>query len=163
MTRFAPIALACAVMLCFAKAPLAQDAPLSLATLTQMAQDGGAEAQFQLAQRYHNGRGALQSYATAAQWYARAAAAGHAASQNQLGKYHHAGLGVAQDQTLAVKFLNAAAQTGNPDYIFDLAQALENGADGSSNPAAAAELYAAAAAASHGAAAVNLGVLSHIG
>ena len=49
------------------------------------AEQGNAEAQFNLGLMYFNGRGVAQDYKVAAQWYRRAAEQGHAEGQTALG------------------------------------------------------------------------------
>ncbi|MDQ2092205.1 SEL1-like repeat protein [Marimonas arenosa] len=117
------------------------------------------EALFAEGLRYHAGDGVPQSFAAAAEWFAKAADLGHPAAQNHLGRYYHAGYGVDKDQAQALKWLAAAAQAGEPQYLHDLARALENGADGSSDPAGAADFYTAAANLGHLESKVSLGVL----
>jgi len=139
--------------------PVQAQASPTVSELVAMAEGGSAEAEYALAQRYHEGLGVLQNYARAAELFSKAAAKGHAGAQNQLGKYHHSGLGVPQSQQEAIRLLGAAARTGDPEFLFDLAKAIENGANGSSDPAGAAAYYAQAAGAGHLEAAVSLGVL----
>lgn len=135
-----------------ALAQVVEAAPLD--DLIAAATAGGPLAQRILGQRYHDGDGVLQNFATAAQWFGRAAEAGDAEAQNRLGRYYHSGLGYEHDPDRARHWLEAAAAQGDPDHIFDLAAVLEP-----SDPEQAAALYAQAADAGHMDAAVSLGVL----
>lgn len=131
-----------------------------LATLTEQAEAGDADAQSTLAIAYYEGAGVAQSYAESASWAEKAALQGNAVAQNLLGRYAYAGLGVPRDQEVALRWLRAAAeQDGNPLHLYDLGAALETGADGSSDPEGAARAYAAAANQGNLDAAVSLGVL----
>ena len=129
----------------------------------QQPAEASADNLFSQGLRYHNGDGVIQSFATAAELFTRAAEHGHTGAQNYIGRYYHAGFGVEKDQDLAVKYLAAAAQSGEPQYLYDLAVALENGADGSSDAARAAEFYATAAQRGHLPAKVSLGLLYQSG
>ncbi|MDU8925808.1 tetratricopeptide repeat protein [Alisedimentitalea sp. MJ-SS2] len=135
--------------------------PLSAQTTTPapIAEPANAETLFAEGLRFHHGDGVAQSFATAAEWFTHAAAAGHPGAQNFLGRYHHAGFGVARDQAQALRWLSAAAASGDPQFLHDLGGALENGADGSSDPAAAAEAYTKAAEQGFLPSIVSLGVL----
>lgn len=152
------IGAVCAAI-CLSSPPSAQDT-VTLEELTAKAEAGEAAAQTALAFQYHEGRGVAQNFATAAEWARRAAEAGDPMAQNLLGKYHHGGLGVEKSQEEAVRWLLAAAQTAqSAQFVHDLGQALENGADGSSDAASAAQVYAQAAQAGHMDSAVSLGLL----
>jgi GAF domain-containing protein len=68
--------------------------PQSLADLRRLADQGDAEAQFQMGVRCHNGEGVPQDDAQAMQWFLRAAEQGHVDAQSHLGAYYWAGRGV---------------------------------------------------------------------
>jgi hypothetical protein len=68
--------------------------PQSLADLQRLADQGDAEAQFQMGVRCHNGEGVPQDDAQAMQWFLRAAEQGHVDAQSHLGAYYWAGRGV---------------------------------------------------------------------
>lgn len=133
-----------------------------LAQLEEAAEAGGAAAQYALALRLEEGRGVVQNYRLAVEWFARAAGQGHVAAQGRLGHYYHHGLGVEQDHAAAVHWLEraAAAAVGRDraQALFDLAAVLDEGPDGG-DPARAADLYRQAAELGHQEAAVSLGVL----
>jgi TPR repeat protein len=91
-------------------APGGDDEARAVASLTQAAEAGSAEAQYFLAMRYQDGRGVTQDYAHCVHLYAQAAAQEHAASINNLAdKYEH-GLGVAQDLGKALALYREAAE-----------------------------------------------------
>jgi len=61
------------------------------------AEQGVAEAQFNLGLMYYNGQGVRQDYAEAVRWYRQAAEQGNAEAQNNLGAMYAIGQGVRQD------------------------------------------------------------------
>ncbi len=58
------------------------------------AEQGDADAQYNLALKYDNGQGVPQDYAEAAKWYRKAAEQGIAKAQNNLGLKYAKGDGV---------------------------------------------------------------------
>ena len=85
------------------------------------ADQGHAEAQYNLGVMYDDGQGVQQDYAEAVKWYRRAAEQGHAKAQFNLGNMYREGKGVQQDFSKAVLWFEKAASQG-----FDPAkQALE--------------------------------------
>ena len=73
------------------------------------ADQGRADAQFNLALMYANGQGVPQDHAEAMTWYRKAAEQGDAAAQLNLGVMYHVGQGVPQDYVQAHKWYNLAA------------------------------------------------------
>jgi TPR repeat protein len=61
---------------------------------------------------YDKGRGVLQDYKKAVQWYAKAADQGDAWAQNNLGFLYLNSLGVPQDYVQAYKWFNLSAAQG---------------------------------------------------
>ena len=57
------------------------------AQLEAAAEAGTAGAQYALALRLEEGRGLVQNYRLAVEWFARAAEQGHVAAQGRLGQY----------------------------------------------------------------------------
>jgi TPR repeat protein len=77
--------------------------------LTKAAEDGLAQAQYELGLRYGEGDGIEQDYERCVHWYERASAQGHGAATNNLAdKYEH-GLGVERDLDKAVELYKQAA------------------------------------------------------
>jgi hypothetical protein len=68
-----------------------------------LAEQGHAEAQFNLGIMYDVGRGLAQDLTEAAKWYRKAADQGYSEAQFFLGFLYTAGLGVAQDNAEAAK------------------------------------------------------------
>ncbi|HFA5965852.1 tetratricopeptide repeat protein [Neisseria gonorrhoeae] len=79
----------------------------------QVAEQGNAEAQFNLGLMYDNGQGVRQDYAEAVRWYRQAAEQGHAVAQKNLGVMYYDGRGVRQDLALAQQWLGKACQNGD--------------------------------------------------
>jgi hypothetical protein len=73
----------------------------SLADLQRLADQGDADAQWQMGARYHNGEDVPHDDAQAMQWFLRAAEQGHVTAQGTLGAYYWAGRGVPQDLSKA--------------------------------------------------------------
>ena len=79
----------------------------------RLAEQGDAEAQFKLGNRYVEGRGVPQDFAEAAKWYRMAAEQGHATAQNNLGVMYANGEGVPQDDVQAYAWFDIAAAQGD--------------------------------------------------
>lgn len=72
--------------------------------LLPMAEQGDAEAQFQLGLHYASGAGgARQDWARAAEWTRRAAEQGHVGAQANMGVFYETGNGAPQDGAKAVE------------------------------------------------------------
>ena len=85
-----------------------------------IAEQGHANAQFNLAQMYRNGQGVTQDYAAAVLWYRKAAEQGHADAQYNLGLMYATGQGVPQDYAAAVLWFRKAAEQGRANAQFNL-------------------------------------------
>ncbi len=68
--------------------------PLSLPDLRRLAEQGDADAQWNMGVRYHHGDGVPQNDAVAVQWFQRAAEQGYVLAQGALGADYWAGRGV---------------------------------------------------------------------
>ena len=74
-----------------------------------LAEQGIAEAQYNLGVMYESGNGVVQDYAEAVKWYRLAAEQGYAVAQYNLGLMYDNGDGVVQDYAEAVKWYRLAA------------------------------------------------------
>ena len=83
------------------------------------AEQGDADAQYNLGVMYANGRGVDQNYKTAVKWYTLAAEQGHATAQYNLGGMYAGGLGVLQDNLYAHMWWNIAASLGDEDASYN--------------------------------------------
>ena len=89
------------------------------------AEEGDADAQYNLGISYLLGDGVSQDFAKAAKWCRLAADQGHADAQNSLGRFYLDrfpvdGNGEIQDWVEAVNLFRKAAEQGHPDAQFNL-------------------------------------------
>ena len=89
------------------------DFATALREWTPLAEQGVAQAQFNLGLMYSLGNGVLQDYKTAAKWFTLAAEQGNATAQLNLGLMYDYGEGVLQDYKTAAKWFTLAAEQGN--------------------------------------------------
>jgi len=81
------------------------------------AEQGYADAQFNLGLMYANGRGVPQDYAEAAKWFRLAADQGDATAQHNLALMYYSGKGVPKDNVLAHMWSHLAASQGGEDAV----------------------------------------------
>jgi TPR repeat protein len=86
-----------------------QDDAQAVAWYRHAAEQGHANAQFNLGVMYANGRGVPKDDTQAVAWFRHAADVGDADAQFNLGVMYANGRGVPQDDTLAYLWLNYAA------------------------------------------------------
>ena len=106
-----------------------------------LANQGIAEAQFNLGLIYDNGEGVRQDYSKAAQWYEKAANQGIAEAQFNLGLKYNDGEGVRQDYTKARQWYEKAANQGFAEAQFNLGLMYYNGKGVRQNTATAKEWF----------------------
>ena len=80
-----------------------------------LAEQGNAEAQYELGVMYFEGQGVAEDFKEAAKWYQLAAEQGNAAAQFSIGFMYAKGQGVAQDFKEAVKWYLLSAEQGYRD------------------------------------------------
>jgi len=90
-------------------------------SLRLAAAQGDAAAQFEVASRIAEGRGADKDAKDAAQWYQRSASSGFALSQFRLGTLYELGAGVEKDIARAKVWYGRAAEQGNVKAMHNLA------------------------------------------
>jgi hypothetical protein len=96
---------------------------VNIVDVTRMrAEAGDAEAQFQLAVIYQNGRLVPQDQALAREWLLKAAAQGHVKAMFNLGVTYGEGHGVPVDDAEAFRWYQAAAAEGDPRAHYNLGQ-----------------------------------------
>jgi uncharacterized protein len=88
---------------------VAQDYAQAVAWYRKAADQGDADAQFNLGEMYRNGQSVAQDDAQAVIWYRKAADHGNALAQSNLGVAYANGQGVAQDYIIAHMWLTLAA------------------------------------------------------
>ncbi len=86
-----------------------------------LAEQGNAEAQFNLGNMYRKGLGVPQDYAEAVKWYRKAAEQGYAEAQFNLGSMYYHGYGVPQDYAQAHMWYKLATSKIPPGEERDLA------------------------------------------
>jgi len=83
----------------------------------QLAEQGSAEAQYNMGLLYLDGHGVPQSVAEAATWFRRAAEQDYTQAQHNLGAMYGTGQGVKRDYVQAYKWLNICAAKGNAGCV----------------------------------------------
>ena len=111
-----------------------------IVALRKAADQGDAEAQYQLGNCYYDGDGVAKNYAEGVKWYRQAAEQGLASAQFKLGLCYKAGNGVAEDPAEAVKWFNRAAEQGFARAKFHLGHCYRYG-EGVARDEAKAEAY----------------------
>jgi len=98
--------------------------------LRLLAEQGNAEAQFNLGLLYDRGRGVPEDKSEALRWYRRAATQGDMFAQNALGDKYWEGTGVPKDDTKAVWWWRLAADKGFAPAQHSLGKLLSGGGQG---------------------------------
>ena len=127
--------------------------------LTPLAEQGDADAQYNLGEMYYFGTGVPQDYQTALEWFKLAAEQGHADAQYILGVLYHNGEGVLQDYKVALKWLKLAAEQGHATAQYILGSVYINGESVPQDYKTALKWYKLAAAQGNAGAQLNLGVM----
>src|ERR1039458_8593653 len=91
------------------------------------AEQGNAEAQFNLGFCYDDGRGVAKNYAKAAKWYRKAAEQNFAPAQFNLGCCYDKGQGVRKNKVEAVKWYRKAAEQNYAPAQSNLGYCYDNG------------------------------------
>ena len=89
------------------------DYATALQEFRPLAEQGDANAQFNLGFMYDNGKGVPENDAEAAKWHRKAAEQGDVMAQYSLGGMYFRGEGVSQNFTEAVKWFRKAAEQGD--------------------------------------------------
>jgi localization factor PodJL len=114
-------------------------------SLRAAAAKGDPAAEYEIAQRYAEGRGVPQNLSNAADWYDRAAKQGLAPAQFRLGGFYEKGFGVKKDLDAARRLYLAAAEAGNAKAMHNLAVLYAEGIDGKPDYQNAAKWFRKAA------------------
>ncbi len=115
----------------------------------QRAAEGHANAQFNLAGMYANGRGVPQDHEQAARWFQLAAEQDHAEAQFNLGNIYATGEGVPQDDEEAARWYRRAAEQGHARAQYSLAGMYASGRGVPQDDEEAARWYRRAAEQGH--------------
>lgn len=92
-----------------------------------LAENGHAQAQFDLGIMFHNGLGLEKDEEMALYWFEKAASQNHADAENYLGAIHKTGRGVAQDIGKAQMYFKRAMEHGNEDARSNYSELLAHG------------------------------------
>lgn len=109
------------------------------------ADQGVANARYNLGVLYHQGMGVKKDIKEAIRWYQSAADLGHPEAQYNLGIAYIEGIGVSYDAARAADNFEKAANKGITEAAYNLGLIHENGLLGGSRPAQALEWYKKAA------------------
>jgi localization factor PodJL len=104
--------------------------PAISGTLRAAAANGDPAAEYEIAQRFAEGRSVPQNLVEAANWFDLAAKQGLAPAQFRLGGFYEKGFGVKKDLETARKLYSAAADAGNAKAMHNLAVLYAEGIDG---------------------------------
>ena len=126
---------------------------------TLAANQGHANAQYNLGACYYNGEGVAKDLSKAVEFYTLAAKQGDAGAQNSLGIFYGTGQGVVKDLSKAVKFWTLAANQGHANAQYNLGACYYNGEGVVQDLSEAARLYKLAAEQGIANAPANLGAL----
>lgn len=106
------------ICLCVPMMTFAQDDGIK--SLMESAEQGHADAQYNLGIMYYKGKGVAQNYAEAARWYRKAAERGHSLAQRNLGRMYDSGEGMPRDFAEAAKWYRKVADHGIADAQYYL-------------------------------------------
>lgn len=90
----------------------ARDSQQAMSWYTKAAEQGHANAQFNLGRMYVTGKGVTQDAELGVSWQLKAAEQGLASAQFVIGKRYFSGAGLAQDYQLALEMFSGAANQG---------------------------------------------------
>ena len=124
---------------------VAQDYKEAVKRYRKAAEQGDANAQFNLGLMYAQGQGVTQNYKEAVKWYTKAAEQGVAAAQSNLGVMYDQGQGVTQNYREAVKRYRKAAEQGVAAAQYNLGVRYDQGQGVTQNYKEAVKWYTKAA------------------
>ncbi len=113
--------------------------------LKKSAEQGDAEAQFNLGAMFYFGDGAPKNDVAAFNWFMEAAEQGHAMAQHHLGAMYDIGMGVPEDDVAAVAWYSKAAEQGLAGAQFSLGEMYAYGEGVPEDDVVAANWYLKAA------------------
>jgi TPR repeat protein len=103
---------------------------LALSSFRQAAEQGMAQAQYLLAQRYTSGAGLQKNLFRAFDWYQKAAEQGYAPAQGAMGVCFMSGAGVSVDLERAISWFRLAADQNDPQAQWNLGSIYVGGGAG---------------------------------
>ncbi len=114
-------------------------------TYRSAAEQGDAEAQYNLGMLYHYGTDVEQSDALAVEWLSKSAEQGHSQAEHSMAVMYKLGRGVPQSDALAFEWWRRAAEHGLADAQYNTAMMYRDGIGVARNNALAAEWWHKAA------------------
>jgi len=118
---------------------------IAFVEFSALAEEGDADAQYNLALMYDNGQGVELDDVVAFQWYTLSAQQGHSSAQYNLASMYQNGRGVAEDDVAALKWYTLSAEQGDIKAQNNLAKMYFLG-EGVAQNSAAALIWATIAA-----------------
>lgn len=100
---------------------------IGITQLQYLAEQGNAEAQYDLGMAYIKGQNVQQNYQAAKEWLEKSAAQDYPGALGFLGVMYQNGLGVRQNHAEALDLLNRAASKGDTDAMASLGQMYSDG------------------------------------
>ncbi|MFZ4527305.1 MAG: tetratricopeptide repeat protein [Undibacterium curvum] len=97
-----------------------QDFPEAAAAFLEAAEEGNADAQFNLGLMYLNAEGVDEDYEQAFAWFSKSAEQNNPRAQTNLARMYAKGKGVRPDYDAAVTWFNKAAEQNYPDAQYSL-------------------------------------------
>ncbi|MBQ6615768.1 MAG: SEL1-like repeat protein [Thermoguttaceae bacterium] len=137
---------------------VSQDKSEAVKLFRKSAEQGDAEAQYELGLRYRDGKGVAQDYKEAAKWFHKAAEQGYAKAQFTLGVCYWDGKGVSQDKSESIKWYRKAAQQGLAEAQYNIGVCYWKGDGVSQDKSEAVKWYLKAAEQGDAVAQYDLGV-----
>ena len=131
--------------------------------LLALASGGNAQAQYEVADRYGNGRGLKKSPAISVEWFEKSAQAGYAPAMYRLATMYERGKGVAKNYNRAMELYKSAAEKGNVKAMHNLAVLYMGGNLGRGDYINAIKWYKKAAAYGVKDSQFNLAIIFHNG
>ncbi|GAB3670847.1 SH3 domain-containing protein [Salinisphaera aquimarina] len=125
--------------------PTSEEAAKVLKSAKPLAEEGNANAQYNMGVLYDEGYGVERNYAAARSWYEKAAAQNYAKAEHNLGIMYQEGHGVPADAAKAAEWFERAAEHGEPAAQNNLAVMYVRG-QGKPQDLGKAALWAARAA-----------------
>jgi TPR repeat protein/serine/threonine protein kinase len=126
---------------------------------TSLAAYSYADSCYEVGENYYYGKGLVQNFPEAANWYLKAAEAGQPSAQNSIGYMYLKGSGVKQNYAAALLWLTKSAAQGNAEGQSNLAFMYQDGLGVPKNLPKAVDLYRKAAEAGKAEAQNSLGYL----
>ncbi|MEI6847561.1 MAG: tetratricopeptide repeat protein [Chlorobiaceae bacterium] len=91
------------------------DLRYSLPDIKAKAEQGNAQAQYNIGLAYATGKGVKQDYTYAIKWLKQAGVQGYVKAQLTLGQMYYTGTGVKLDYNMAAQWFDEACDNGSPE------------------------------------------------